>query len=720
MKQKILFFLFIIFISNDFFAQDVLKIVSIEQANEQTESYTYIFSDTTNLLDINQVSSIQSRNLFLPLKQFHQKPSPKNTYWLYISTENDLQSDIPLGLAISKHNHLVDLFTFSGTSVQVQKTGFYRHVTENDEIIPFTHILNLRLSQKTDIYLKIKNINDELPDFSIKLTDLKKTIKQNNRVTIFDGLVQGMLWVMIFYGIILFFFNRDRLYLYYSLYIISISLWYFLSLGLGYRLFADLPREIFPYLDIPAFLGYIFYLQFIRMFIDTPLLMPKWDKLIKLLQIVISVEIVRITVFVSFTRLIDTNYFIQSLVAALTLLIILLFIVKLFFNKSALIRIIAIGSSLLLLGTLISLIHVLFFPQESHLVVQKAGTLSQLLVFTFGISFRYNLIEKDKEKYHKRLIAQLSENAKLHEEMTRELEQKVKARTIEIAQKNVKLEEQKTDLETALGNLKRAQSQLVQSEKMASLGQLVAGIAHEINNPVNFISAGVDSLNTNIEEIRQVLDIYHKITPANAGEKLKEIEALKEKVEYKEAVGEINRLIKSIKNGTNRTTEIVKGLRTFSRLDEDILKMADIHEGLDSTLILLQNKYKNRIDIVKNYTEIPLIECFPGPLNQVFMNILSNAIDAIDDKGTIIIHTSISGDLVKVSIKDTGHGIPENIRGMIFDPFFTTKDVGKGTGLGLSISQSIIEKHEGTINVISEIEKGTEFVISLPLRHSKE
>jgi PAS domain S-box-containing protein len=266
-----------------------------------------------------------------------------------------------------------------------------------------------------------------------------------------------------------------------------------------------------------------------------------------------------------------------------------------------------------------------------------------------------------------------------------------------------------------LENLKRTQSQLVQSEKMASLGQLVAGIAHEINNPVNFISAGVDSLSTNLEDIRKVLEIYHKINADNITKKLKEIELLKQKVEYKEAIREINKLIDSIKNGTKRTTEIVKGLRTFSRLDEDILKMADIHEGLDSTLILLHNKYKNRIEIIKNYGNLSQVECYPGQLNQVFMNLLSNAVDAIDDKGTITISTSLSDGLIRISIKDTGHGIPENIREKIFDPFFTTKGVGKGTGLGLSISQSIIEKHKGTITYKSEPGKGTEFTIVLPV-----
>jgi len=307
------------------------------------------------------------------------------------------------------------------------------------------------------------------------------------------------------------------------------------------------------------------------------------------------------------------------------------------------------------------------------------------------------------------------------------LDVKVQERTAQVMQQkkeieeiNEKLTRQKDELQKTLEDLKQTQSQLVQSEKMASLGQLVAGIAHEINNPVTFISAGVDSLNTNLEEIRQVLDLYHKITPANVSAKLKQIEELKQKLEYNEAIREINKLIESIKHGAKRTTEIVKGLRTFSRLDEDILKMADIHEGLDSTLILLHNKYKNRIDIIKQYDELPMIECYPGQINQVFMNILSNAIDAIDEEGTITITTSKSNGLVKVSIKDTGKGIPEKMKNKIFEPFYTTKEIGKGTGLGLSISHGIIEKHKGSIKFISYAGQGSEFVIVLPVRQKKE
>jgi predicted ATPase/signal transduction histidine kinase/tRNA A-37 threonylcarbamoyl transferase component Bud32 len=314
-----------------------------------------------------------------------------------------------------------------------------------------------------------------------------------------------------------------------------------------------------------------------------------------------------------------------------------------------------------------------------------------------------------------------TENAKLYmnlEEYNRTLEENVAKRTAEISQKNLQLNMQTEELNATLENLKQSQYQLIQSEKMASLGQLVAGIAHEINNPITFISAGVDSLKTDLEEIGQILDSYQMITPVNAGEKLKQIKELKSRIDYSQTRREIISLIDSIKTGADRTTEIIKGLRTFSHLDEDVLKVVDIHDNLNSTLILLRNKYKNRIAVEKEYADIPQIECYPGQLNQVFMNILANAIDSIEERGTITIRTSRSERQVKIIISDTGKGMDESTRARIFEPFFTTKDVGQGTGLGLSISHGIIEKHRGTIEVISTVGKGTEFIISLPVKQS--
>ena len=307
----------------------------------------------------------------------------------------------------------------------------------------------------------------------------------------------------------------------------------------------------------------------------------------------------------------------------------------------------------------------------------------------------------------------------------RVLEDKVRERTIQLEEHKEELEaqkeelhQQKEELQQTLDYLKEMQNQLVQSEKLASIGQLTAGIAHEINNPVNYISAGIDSLSVNLKEIKQVLEMYDDISPSNVEEKLKAITDAKSELDYYQALKEIDGLITSIKSGSDRTTEIVKGLRTFSRMEEGELKEADIHEGIDLTLVMLHNKYKHHIEVVKDYGSIPFITCYPGKLNQVFMNIISNSIDAIEEKGTITIKTYIDSgnDMICISIKDTGKGMSEQDKAKIFDPFFTTKEIGKGTGLGLSVSHGIVEQHQGTIEVRSAVGEGTEFIVSLPDR----
>ena len=282
-----------------------------------------------------------------------------------------------------------------------------------------------------------------------------------------------------------------------------------------------------------------------------------------------------------------------------------------------------------------------------------------------------------------------------------------------------KEQESKEELSKALESLKSAQSQLVHSEKMASLGQLTAGIAHEINNPINFISSGMVSLKMSIESLREIAEEYGRIEEGDSPEEVVEsVKELKEEHEYEEIVDELDDLIKDVNYGVSRTIEIVKGLRVFSRLDEEEAKNANINENIDATLTLLRNKTKDRVAITKHYDEsMNEIECFPGQLNQVFMNILNNAVQAMpDDKkdAEITIYTEEADKEVVIRIKDNGVGIPDEIKNRIWEPFFTTKEVGVGTGLGMSITYGIIEKHGGKIELASEVGKGTEFAITLP------
>lgn len=302
-----------------------------------------------------------------------------------------------------------------------------------------------------------------------------------------------------------------------------------------------------------------------------------------------------------------------------------------------------------------------------------------------------------------------------------------------LRQSEAELRQKADELEEALQELRRTQMQLVQTEKMSSLGQLVAGVAHEINNPVNFIHGNVLHAHEYINDLLEVVAAYQTHCP-NPGE---DVEALVEEVELDFLVEDVPKLLHSMQEGTRRIREIVVSLRNFSRLDEAEVKDADIHAGLDSTLMILHNRLKSKSDrpeiqVSKHYGDLPCVECYPGQLNQVFMNILTNAIDALEDRDRdrdmddIKAHPSqisittepIPGrDAIRITLRDNGPGIPPKVQSRIFDPFFTTKPIGKGTGLGMSISYQIItDKHHGQLTCHSSPEEGTEFVIELPTR----
>lgn len=282
-----------------------------------------------------------------------------------------------------------------------------------------------------------------------------------------------------------------------------------------------------------------------------------------------------------------------------------------------------------------------------------------------------------------------------------------------------KLVEKNRYLNDLIQKTQSMQEQMISSEKMASLGQLTAGIAHEINNPINFVSSNISPLKRDLKELKALCIHYKDLHGAtDLTKKLQEIDAFTKEIDPEFLYGEIETLIGGIEEGADRTKQIVMGLRNFSRIDEDEFKAADIHEGIESTLMLLRNKIKNRIEVIKNFGQIPEIECIPGKLNQVLMNILNNAAEAIGEKGRITITTSLEEQTnkVRVSIRDDGPGMPHSVKNRIFEPFYTTKAIGKGTGLGLAISYGIIEKHRGKIDVTSELGKGSEFILTLPLK----
>ena len=292
--------------------------------------------------------------------------------------------------------------------------------------------------------------------------------------------------------------------------------------------------------------------------------------------------------------------------------------------------------------------------------------------------------------------------------------------------------EQSAQLAAALNELKATHSQLVQSEKMSSLGLLIAGVAHEINNPVSFIHGNLAHLKDYTQDLLHFLELYQQHYP----NPVPEIQQETAENDLDFLAEDLPKIMSSMSVGVERICQIVQSLRNFSRHDDSQMKPVNLHEGIDSTLLILNHRLKGNgemppIQIVKEYGNLPPVECFAGPINQVFMNILSNAIDALDDPNIrenfqempenfrqIRICTKVIDNFVEIQIADNGPGITEEVKQRIFDTFFTTKPVGKGTGMGLSISyQIIVERHKGELYCTSELDKGTEFVIKMPIAH---
>ncbi len=327
---------------------------------------------------------------------------------------------------------------------------------------------------------------------------------------------------------------------------------------------------------------------------------------------------------------------------------------------------------------------------------------------------------KDEIEQRQNAEAQLRQANESLENLNHQLEERVAERT--------------KDLSDALRTVQRAQVQLIQQEKLSALGQLVAGIAHEINNPVNFIHGNIDHASGYTEDLLTLFKLYEQYYP----NPVSHIQNKREEIDISFLAEDLPKLLASMQVGTDRIRDIVLSLRIFSRLDEAEVKDVNIHEGIDSTLLILNSRINSLItavpiNIVKEYGKLPKVKCYPGQLNQVFMNILSNAIDALEEKAEShcqndgpndsqsdwipelkIITKSIDQENVNILIQDNGPGVPDSLLEKIFDPFFTTKAVGKGTGLGMSISHEIIsEKHHGTLTC-KRLEEGTEFSITIP------
>lgn len=524
----------------------------------------------------------------------------------------------------------------------------------------------------------------------------------------------GVLSIMFFYNLFLYFSTNDNNYLYYIIYIFFLAFAQFTASGYSYKYLWPQYPEMNEYAVIwTTSFSAITAVLFSMYFLQTAKSFPKAHLVLKgVIAIYIAGLLFSISGKPAYSYSI-LNY--NSLLCVVTVLIVSIHLTNKGF-RPALFYLIA---WLALLLSLIVLVfrNLNFFPYNSFTAyIFYIGSTVEIALLSLALADKINILKKEKEISQAEALKISQENEQLVREQNVVLERKVAERTEELQTTN-------EQLSVAFKDLKGAQIQLVEAEKMASLGQLTAGIAHEINNPINFVKSNIKPLQLDFKDIMEVVNEYSKLHTADSSEiacQLKQIEALKKEIDVDFIKDEIESLMTGIENGAERTAEIVRGLRTFSRLDESVIKTVDIHEGIDSTLILLRSNVPANIAIVKEYYADGNIECFPGKLNQVFMNILSNAIHAVkakeklgrDEKITVTTR-NITEKEIEIRIKDTGKGMSAEVKQKIYDPFFTTKEVGEGTGLGMAIVFNIIKEHSGRIEVISEEGKGSEFIITL-------
>ncbi len=564
-------------------------------------------------------------------------------------------------------------------------------------------------------YLRIESNTQLL--VPIKIGAPEKVANADLNRDMLSGFYFGIMLVMLLYNMFIYFSTKDKSYLYYILYILSVALVQLNITGLGFKyLWADLyvfeKYSVYIFPSITAFAS----IAFIRSFLQTKRFVPRMHKGFWIFIIAYVITIINAFAgnkHVSYNLL---NF--NALPLSLYMIGIAAYIRIKYKYRPAMFFLIA--WTVFLLSVMLFVMKDFGVLPYNLLTVSiiQVGSAFVVVLLSIALADSINILKKEKEASQAQALTALEENARIIREQNVILETRVNERTVELKQSN-------EELEKTLQDLKEAEAQLVESGKMASLGQLTAGIAHEINNPINFVTSNVKPLKRDVEMIIEMLGRIEELSVAemDADEKRRQIDELKEEMDFDYLKTEIDYLLNGITEGSSRTAEIVKGLRIFSRLDEDDLKLADINEGMDSTLVIVRNTLGTNIDIVKDYSSIPPIECYPGKLNQVFLNIVTNGLQAIKAKfndergGQLTIRTySPDEDHIAISIKDNGIGMDENTMKKVFEPFFTTKDVGEGTGLGMSIVYNTINKHNGKIEFDSRLGEGTEFTITLPVK----
>lgn len=683
--------------------------------HEPIGKYTEIFFDSTLSADAHNITEKSFRPARYSILNF--PPSEDRTLWIRFTAQNDSHEQ-PLFLYIPYSNI---------TSISMYEAGpsGLTHLNDAGNSLPisianyiespaYVFPLTLNGNEPKTFYVSFKSVHPlQLP---LIITDSHYVNKSLSIQSLIATCYAGLILAIFLYNLFIFISIRDSSYLIYILYMSLLLLAQITNSGYGfYFLWSSDPQFNDYAVPLTTNLAGIAAISFAISFLRTGLnsKIGHW-----LFLCVIVIYFASAVFTLTGHNLIAYGLInFGSLTGAILAIVFSLYIAKKGYRPAYFFFIswIAFSSSIVIsiLRNLNFLPHTIF---TSYILY--VGSAIEAVLLSFALADRINVLQKEKEESQNYALRISRESEKLILEQNQILEQKVAERTIELQNTNDQL------IDT-LETLKSAQLQLVEAEKMASLGQLTAGIAHEINNPINFVKSNIKPLKLDIEDLFQVIKEYESIDMQGNridGHQHHQSSIISQ-IDLPYIQTEIKSLIDGIEDGAQRTAEIVRGLRIFSRLDEGELKVANVHEGIDSTLIILRNGLPDYIKIEKQFDANGNIECQPGKLNQVFLNILTNSIQAIlskpeHEQEKIVIKTKDDEHKhIIISIKDSGIGMTENVRHKIFEPFFTTKEVGTGTGLGMAIVFKIIHEHNGKIDVISEPGKGAEFIITLPYQH---
>lgn len=694
---------FVFFLAN---AQQSFNIANLHQST-LIKNGIYFIEDKDGKLNFEQAKNAQNYEpVVTGAPNFGMS---KSAYWLKIVLHNSSQKpSYRLQVAQPALDQISFFYLAEDNRYQELKSGEELPFSSRQFFDPsFIYSLKIPADSTKIFYLRIQS-RDNL-QVPILIGTPEQIFESNKTKDYVMGLFGGIMLVMLLYNLFLFVTVRDKTYLYYVIYLFTVILTQTSIQGYTFQfLWPNCPAmaQWSPFIWSPAVgiaSGY-----FIRIFLTTKTLTPWFDKGYKIFNGVYLVAVV-----LSFFGFFTYSYLLITACASgvsMYMLVNAFVVFRLNYRPA---RYFLVAWFLFLTGvTVYAMTNFGFLPVTNFTqYAMPAGAAAEVVLLSLALADRINVLKREKEESQAEALRVSEQNQRLITEQNIILEQKVHERTVE-------LEETNEELSVTLTYLKDTQAQLVNAEKMASLGQLTAGIAHEINNPINFVSANLKPLRLDISEVFELIHQYDDLSGAdNQADKLAQIEKFKKKIDLPFLKHEIDKLLRGIEDGASRTAEIVSGLRNFSRLDESDFKEANINEGVESTLVLLRSQLDN-IEVVTNLGELPSIECYPGKLNQVFMNIFSNAIYAINKntaspKKQLSISTYLKAEKVYVEIEDTGIGMSQEVIDKIFEPFFTTKDVGEGTGLGMSIVFKIIESHHAKLEISSVPGQGTKMTIIL-------